>query len=132
MTRQTELHVVLIFAVTALAGAVSAKPLPKGDATAGAKLFAANCTSCHGPAGKGDGPAAVALVPKPRDLTDAKVMAKVSDQALFDTIQKGGAAMKKSPVMPAFSQLKPPQIADLVAHIRALCKCRFTATSKKK
>ena len=35
----------------------------------GAQLFAAYCAVCHGPAGKGDGPAAAALVPPPTDLT---------------------------------------------------------------
>jgi len=35
----------------------------------GAQVFAAYCAVCHGPAGKGDGPAAAALVPPPPDLT---------------------------------------------------------------
>jgi mono/diheme cytochrome c family protein len=35
----------------------------------GARVFAAYCAVCHGPAGKGDGPAAAALVPPPSDLT---------------------------------------------------------------
>ncbi len=35
----------------------------------GAQVFAAYCAVCHGPAGKGDGPAAAALAPPPSDLT---------------------------------------------------------------
>jgi mono/diheme cytochrome c family protein len=35
----------------------------------GAQVFAAYCAVCHGPAGKGDGPAAAALFPPPPDLT---------------------------------------------------------------
>jgi len=35
----------------------------------GARVFATYCAVCHGPEGKGDGPAAVALVPPPPDLT---------------------------------------------------------------
>lgn len=35
----------------------------------GKTLFTVNCASCHGVAGKGDGPAAAALNPKPRDFT---------------------------------------------------------------
>lgn len=35
----------------------------------GKKLFEANCASCHGNSGKGDGPAGAALNPKPADLT---------------------------------------------------------------
>lgn len=96
-----------------------------GDAARGAKLFTKNCTSCHGAQGKGDGPAAVALFPKPRNFTDAAGMSKLSDSTIADTIKKGGAAMKKSPVMPAFAQLKATDISDLVAHLRVLCACSF-------
>lgn len=35
----------------------------------GKELFAVQCTSCHGPQGHGDGPAASALNPKPRNFT---------------------------------------------------------------
>ena len=41
------------------------------DATsiaAGKAIFEKECLSCHGPAGKGDGPAAEALDKPPRDL----------------------------------------------------------------
>src|SRR6185295_9190126 len=33
--------------------------------------FAQLCSGCHGPNGQGDGPAGVALTPKPRNFTDA-------------------------------------------------------------
>jgi mono/diheme cytochrome c family protein len=35
----------------------------------GKNLFALNCASCHGTSGQGNGPAAAALNPKPRDFT---------------------------------------------------------------
>lgn len=35
----------------------------------GPDLFRAHCAACHGPDGKGNGPAAVALKTKPADLT---------------------------------------------------------------
>jgi mono/diheme cytochrome c family protein len=37
--------------------------------SAGKSLFSVNCASCHGTEGKGNGPAASALNPKPRDFT---------------------------------------------------------------
>jgi len=42
------------------------KPTPELIAK-GKTLFAVNCASCHGPQGFGDGPAAAALNPKPRN-----------------------------------------------------------------
>jgi mono/diheme cytochrome c family protein len=35
----------------------------------GPQMFASYCAACHGKTGKGDGPAAPALTPKPADLT---------------------------------------------------------------
>lgn len=43
-----------------------AKPLPASDAK---QMFNSYCAPCHGVSGKGDGPAAAALTPKPADLT---------------------------------------------------------------
>ncbi|MEO8603931.1 MAG: cytochrome c [bacterium] len=37
--------------------------------THGQMLYTKYCASCHGPGGKGDGPAAAKLTPKPTDLT---------------------------------------------------------------
>jgi len=42
------------------------KPIPD---ISGSATFNAYCTVCHGPSGKGDGPAAKALVTPPADLT---------------------------------------------------------------
>ena len=50
--------------------------VPKSDAAvaAGKKLTVDKaCTACHGDSGKGDGPGAAALNPKPADWTSAKV-----------------------------------------------------------
>jgi high-affinity iron transporter len=38
--------------------------------TDGARVYLERCSACHGDAGKGDGPAAAALVPRPRNLRD--------------------------------------------------------------
>lgn len=43
-----------------------------GDLVAkGKEVYEANCASCHGPNGAGDGPAGAALNPKPRNFTSA-------------------------------------------------------------
>jgi mono/diheme cytochrome c family protein len=43
-----------------------AKPTSAND---GQQMFVSYCAACHGREGKGDGPAATALTPKPADLT---------------------------------------------------------------
>ena len=93
----------------------------KGDAKAGKAKYDANCIGCHGATGKGDGAAAAALTPKPQDHTDGKIMNALSDKYLFDIIKDGGAAQKKSAIMPASSKkLNDQEIWDVVAYIRSL------------
>jgi mono/diheme cytochrome c family protein len=41
----------------------------RSTAEEGKLLYGIYCTSCHGPAGKGDGPTAKSLTPRPADLT---------------------------------------------------------------
>jgi len=69
---------VLILSIAFVHSAVSAS-LPShdgapaapqdGDMELGAEVFATQCEPCHGPQGKGDGPAARFLETRPRDLT---------------------------------------------------------------
>lgn len=95
----------------------------KGDAKAGKAKYDANCVGCHGATGKGDGPAAAALNPKPGDMTDAKTMKALTDKFLFDIIKEGGASQKKSPIMPGSGKkLSDKEISDIVAYIRSLAK----------
>jgi mono/diheme cytochrome c family protein len=69
-------------------------PLPGGaKVLADAKKLAQiNCVTCHGPDGKGTGPAAAALNPKPADWTSKKVQDE-SDGELFWKISNGRGAM---------------------------------------
>lgn len=95
----------------------------KGDPAKGAPVYATYCATCHGNAGKGDGPGAAALNPKPRDLTDRAYMVKLNDQYLFDIVSKGGSALGKSPLMPAWgTALKAEDIRNVIAYIRSLSK----------
>jgi mono/diheme cytochrome c family protein len=111
--------VAMLVAVALLPGLA----LAQGNAEKGKGLFAQYCVACHGPSGKGDAPAAAALNPKPRDLTDKAYMAGLKDQYLFDLIQKGGAAVGKSPLIPPFgAQLKDQDIRDVIAFVRSLAK----------
>jgi mono/diheme cytochrome c family protein len=87
------------------------------------ELFRDLCSVCHGVGGKGDGPSARGLEPKPADFTNCKVMSKDSDDVLFKIIKGGGQSAGRSTVMPAWrDSLSDQQIRDLVKLIRGLCK----------
>lgn len=103
----------------------------KGNAENGAKLYRNTCASCHGATGKGNGPAAIALEVKPGDHTNAKHMSTLTDKYLFDITKGGGAAVKKSPLMPAYTMLKDQEIHDLVACMRTLSSVASADTDNK-
>lgn len=53
----------------AAALALAAGCTPEMQPTTGASDYAQFCADCHGPRGKGDGPAAAGMTPRPADLT---------------------------------------------------------------
>ncbi|MCS6797851.1 MAG: cytochrome c [Myxococcota bacterium] len=72
------------------------------------------CASCHGPQGRGDGPARPPGITVP-DLTDPQWQASRSDAQIREAIARGRGAM------PAFAdQMPPPAIDALVRHVRSL------------
>jgi len=82
----------------------------------GKLLFKTNCVVCHGDKGKGNGVAAVALNPKPADLSSDRVK-KETDGELFWKMGKGNGNM------PAWKgTLKTEQRWQLVNYIRTLQK----------
>lgn len=93
----------------------------RGDAAAGAQLYATYCASCHGADGKGDGPLAKTLNPRPANHADHVYMGSLSDEHLYTVIEKGGAAVGKSPLMAPWGGVVNDQgIRDLIAYIRKL------------
>lgn len=81
------------------------------------------CASCHGAAGGGDGPAGVALNPKPRAFTDKQWQASVNDDRIYTAIKSGGAAVGISPMMaPWGGVLSDAEIKDMVALVRSFGK----------
>lgn len=95
----------------------------KGDVINGKKVYDTYCTSCHGATGKGDGVAAQALNPKPRNFVDAEYMKGRTDEVLKKVIVEGGAANNLSPLMaPWGGTLKANEVDDVLAYVRSLLK----------
>ncbi len=93
---------------------MSAPSVAKGCST-----YRTNCAPCHGLNGKGDGPAAAAMNPKPRNHCNGDYMDKLSNEHIFNVIKMGGATYGY-PTMPAQPQLSDEEVRCLVAYIRSL------------
>lgn len=93
-------------------------PVPADAASLarGKELFNINCTACHGPGGKGDGPVAAFLQnKKPIDLT-GPIGISLSDGAIFMTITNGTPGG-----MPALNEnLTVRERWDVVNYVRSL------------
>ena len=93
------------------AGAVRAQ-----DAT---QQYDKNCKLCHGPSGKGDGPAGKMLKPPPADFATA--LKGKADADIAKAIKEGGKAVGMSTAMPAFGRkLTDDQIQAIVTYVRGL------------
>src|SRR5262245_1895337 len=73
----------------------------QGQPSEAQRIFMTVCATCHGIDGTGTGPAAETLTPKPRNYTDPKWQASVTDDAIREIIIKGGQQLGKSAMMPA-------------------------------
>jgi mono/diheme cytochrome c family protein len=92
-------------------------PLDASAATEGAAVFKANCATCHGETGAGDGIASGSLDPKPANL--AVVSEQVGDDYLFWRIHEG----KPGTSMVAWKGiLSEEQMWQTVAFLRTLKK----------
>lgn len=69
----------------------------------GKKLFASYCSSCHGPGGRGDGPASRYLSPPAANIAQMIRMPTVTDVYLFWTLSEGGTQFNTA--MPAFKEV---------------------------
>ena len=67
-------------------------PITPSSVKAGMKVFNNNCTSCHGPSGRGDGLLAGSLPIKPANLNGADIWSQ-TDGSLFWKISTGRAPM---------------------------------------
>ena len=133
--KEDEMRVSTLCMVATLAATMGCKPPPSQSnsndnppqaATSGGpeeearQIYAGRCTPCHGATGGGDGAAAAALTPRPRNFHDATWQSSVTDAQIETAIRQGGAAVGKSAAMPPNPDLndKPAVITALRTMIR--------------
>lgn len=86
------------------------------DRARGKAVYERHCQSCHGPSGRGDGPAAASLKVPPADFQRFQSFLK-SDEELLRTIEHG---VVFSPMHSWRGQLTDGEMQDVVAYIRLL------------
>lgn len=92
-----------IAALPFLAAALTAAPAIAQDAAAGAKLYASNCSACHGP----DRAGIAGTFPA---LTD--VNKRLDPKQIKEKIKKGGG------LMPPFGQLSEKDVEDIATFLK--------------
>lgn len=90
-------------------------PAEKGDAARGATLFQGACAACHGREGKGNGPAAMGLIP---DLGRGEIefLGGARSQDVYRALTTG----MESSAMPSFASLPVKDRLDLAAFVPTL------------
>lgn len=94
---------------------LSAQDLP-ADLTRGKTLYQTHCATCHGPAGRGDGPTAESLRVAPANFHRFRSFLK-SDEELLRTIEHG---VVFSPMHAWTGNLTEGQMIDVLAYVRQL------------
>jgi cytochrome c oxidase cbb3-type subunit 2 len=81
----------------------------------GEAVYALRCSPCHGAGGGGDGPAAAAIVPKPRNFHDPDFWRGRTVDQLRLVVKQG----KPGTLMPPFDGvLSGPEIDDVLAYVQ--------------
>lgn len=82
----------------------------------GKKLFNTNCAMCHGPEGKGDGPAGQGLNPRPRNLVEGNWTKGAGKIAHFKVLSEGIPGTS----MASYAHFKPADRWALVNFIESI------------
>ena len=96
-------------------------PLPatSDNISAGKQLYLTQCAACHGNDGRGNGPAAAQLDPRPADLSTALRTPIASDAYLYWTIGEGGTPVGSA--MPPFkNSLRADEAWKIILYLRHL------------
>jgi len=99
-------------------GGTTAPPVAShgGDAGGGRVVYETRCAPCHGLDGAGDGPAAAAISPKPRNFRDPAFWNGRTPGQLRLVIEQGKPGTLMAPFAGALS---PAEIDDVVAYLQS-------------
>lgn len=101
------------------AGRVNPLSPTDGNLQAGGRTYEQYCLSCHGPSGRGDGPAAQGLTPPPGNIAAVVRMPMATDGYLYWTVAEGGVPLGTA--MPPFGDvLSEREIWQLIVYLRTL------------
>ena len=88
----------------------------------GKVVYEQYCSQCHGVTGKGDGPAAPGLNPKPAVHTKIP-FEKLPMEYLYNVVYYGGRSVGKAPTMPYWGlTIGQHGVADVIAYMKATFK----------
>ena len=114
---------VFLYACAAVA-VIAAAAVARAQQPAGGTVYEKYCVECHGTSGRGDGPSAAYLTPRPRDFTRGSYKIRTTetgsvptDEDLIRTVRQGvyGSAM------PGWDRiLSDADIRDVVSYIKTL------------
>jgi mono/diheme cytochrome c family protein len=92
----------------------SPEPGASADGPRGQLVYETRCAPCHGAGGGGDGPAAAALDPKPRNFHDPAFWKGRTREQLRLVVEQGRPGTLMAPFA---GVLAPAEIDDVVAYL---------------
>ena len=108
---------VALFAVVA-AGVVAAAWAESSAPDPGRVLYEQRCAACHGTSGAGDGPAAAAMEPHPRNLRDADFWRGRTTAELRQVVRNGKPGTLMAPFAGALSDAEIDAVVAFLQSFR--------------
>lgn len=95
---------------------IPVSPLLWPDISEGKKVYQANCQTCHGQTGRGDGILSNILSPKPTNFLNDTLMKRISPFQVYNTIRLGISGTG----MPAFDTLKDVSVWNTAFYVMSI------------
>ena len=109
---------VALFAVVVAAGVVAAARTDSSEPQPGRVIYEQRCAACHGTGGAGDGPAAAAMEPRPRDLRDADFWRGRTTAELRQVVRNGKPGTLMAPFAGALSDAEIDAVVAFLQSFR--------------